>query len=243
VKKRTKVLLLWISLSVSALMVSIVGIAALVANGLLDETPFPLSKRTPDGKALGAAIKKLDTFSKTKKGKKRDWGNILSQFLLNPVQSVTLNKKEVNALIDAGLVESHANTSARKKQPEVILADASFNGDFFLLKISKNIKKDIKRDTPFGHFINISMEFWVEVVDNHFHLKVRSLKVGAFPIPERFYTDGLNQQLNILEKGHDGRRFLKIIRSLKIENDKVALKYNAKELMLFLMEKLPGLMH
>lgn len=240
-KKRTKVVLLWMSLSVLALLASIVAIAALVGAGLLDEKPFPLSQRTPDGKALASAVKKLDTFSKSKKGKKLDVAKIISNFLLTPVQTVTLDKNEVNALIDAGLVESHAKTLAQKKQPEVILADASFNGKFFLLKISKNITKNIKRDTPFGHFVNISMEFGVEVVDDHFKLRIRSLKVGDFPIPERWYKDELNRQIVVLENGEEGKRVLQIIRSLQIENDKVTLKYNAKELMLFLMEKLPDL--
>ena len=240
-RKRTKVLVLWISLSVLALIISIVGTAALVADGLLDETPFPLSQRTPDGKVLAAAMKKLDTFSKTKKGGKRDWGRILSNFLLHPVQSVTLNKNEVNALIETGLVESHANTLARKKQSNVILADASFNGKRFMLKISKNITKEINRDTPFGHFMNILIEFEFEVVENHFKLRIHSLRIGAFPISEKWYKDELNRQLAQLENGEDGKRILRIVRSFRVENEKVTLKYNAKELMLFLMEKLPNL--
>ena len=223
------------------MLASIVVIAVIVTRGLLDEKPFTLSQRTPDGKALASAVKKLDTFSKTTKGKKLDVAKIISNFLLNPIQTVTLNKDEVNALIDAGLAESHAKTLAQEKQPEVILADASFNGKLFLLKISKNITKNIKRNTPFGNFVNISLEFGIEVVDDHFKLRIRSLKVGDFSIPERFYKDELNRQLEVMEKGNDGKKVLKIIRSLKVENDKVVLKYNAKELTLFLMEKLPDL--
>lgn len=240
-KKRTRVLLLSISLGVLALLASIVGIAAIVADGLLDKKPFPLSHRTPDSKVLAKAVKKLDTFSKTKKGVKRNWGELISNFFLHPVQSVTLDKNEVNALIDAGLVESHAKILARKKQPEVILADASFNGELFMLKISKDITKNIKRDTPFGHFINISMEFGIKVVGKHFKLRIHSLKIGAFPIPERWYKDELNREIAALENGKDGKKILRIVRSLKVENNQVTIKYNAKELMLFLMEKLPDL--
>ena len=240
-KKRTKVLIvLSIAISIVVLIGVLVGIAMLLVAGLLDEKPFPLSQRTPDSEALTSAMKKLDTFSKNKKGEKQDWSKVLSNFLLNPIQSVTLDKNEVNALIDAGLVQSHTKTSV-KNNPEVIIADASFNGKVFLLKISKNIMKDIKRDTPFGHFINISMKFDLKVIDNHLNLRVTSLKVGEFPISERWYKDDLDRQLRILENGDDGKRFLNIVSSLKIENEKIFLKYNAKELIFLLMEKLPNL--
>ncbi|MCK5845305.1 MAG: hypothetical protein KAG97_11400, partial [Victivallales bacterium] len=154
-KKKTKILL-WCGVATFAVILLPVGIAIFTASAILDEKPFPLSERTPDPKALKSALRKLDTFSKTKSGEKQDWTKIVSNFLLNPIQTVSLNQKEVNALIDAGLVEAHAKALA--KRPDVVLADASFNGKRFSLKVSKNVTKELERDTPFGHFINVSME-------------------------------------------------------------------------------------
>ena len=238
-RKKTKVLL-WSAIAFSIIILLPLATVLLVADTLLDHKAFPLSNRTPNGKDLESALRKLDTFTKTRQGKKRDWTAVVSEFLTNPEQTVSLNKKEVNALIDAGLVEAHAKAAA--EHSDALLADAFFDGKRFHLKVSKNVADDIGGDTPFGHFINISMLCDISVTDNHFHLKVRSLKIGAIPISERWYADGLAKQLADFEKTPDGKKTLSIIRSLKTENNALTLRYDARQLALFLMDKLPNLL-
>ncbi|NOY74267.1 MAG: hypothetical protein GXP32_00555, partial [Kiritimatiellaeota bacterium] len=54
-KKRTKIVL-WIVISMTAVFLAVAGVAALAAAMILDDKPFPLSTRTPNGKALKSAL-------------------------------------------------------------------------------------------------------------------------------------------------------------------------------------------
>jgi hypothetical protein len=87
------------------------------------------------------------------------------------------------------------------------------------------------------------MKFDLGIKEKHLNLNVESLKIGDVPIPEKWYKEALAKELTSFEKTKDGKKVLNIVKTLKIANGGITLRYDAKKLMFFLMDEMPELLN
>lgn len=161
--------------------------------------------------------------------KKIDVGKVLN--VLSKPGTLTLNKAEVNALIASGFTADAVGDFQDPNQPRIY--DAWFDNGRFTIKLTF----DSKIYTPFGSYCNIQVTFVPQVIEHHLKLDIYSAKIGDFSSPVSYLKGIIDSQLLIYEKSEDGKKLLKLIQGLKVDEDKVVLQYDFQELSLFLLEQ------
>ena len=204
-----------------------------------------------DSSALGGidleslGLENLDLES----GEDLDFGEILKKVdlgkamkaLTTPgalVGTLTFNKNEVNALIDAALSADQANRrfhSDKEETPKTQIYDAWFKDGRLTLKMS--INSEIP--TLFGSYCKVEIVFTPQVIDHHLKLDLFSTKIGDISVPVSYFKESIDEQLKIYEQTDDGKAILGIVTSLKIDDENVILKYDLQQLSVFALEKLP----
>jgi len=256
---------LGIFLLVSAL---IIASACYVLASIFDYKPASIVTRIPDPQALESAIKKLEaTINPGNKDSGIDLdslglGNVNLEEL-DPdnldigklVQNIDFDKAlktlstpgaltgtlaltgdEVNALIDAAFTADNV-AELQDESRDVRLYDAKFADGHFSAKLSLRSKVP----TPFGRYCNVEVEFIPQIINHHIKLDLLKGVVGAYEIPVSMLKDTLDGELEVLEKTEDGKQILAVARSLKVDKNKVELKYDLQQLSTILLDKLPEL--
>ena len=152
--------------------------------------------------------------------------------------TLEFNKDEVNALLDAmlsadQLQQEVADTSGRER--DVRVYDAFFDNGRFTIKFSV----DSKMATPFGRYCNIEIVFTPQIIDHHLKLDLYSTKVGTVDAPVSYFKSTIDRELEVYEQTEDGQTILAILTSLKVDKERLELKYDLQELSVFALEKLP----
>jgi len=154
------------------------------------------------------------------------------------VGTLTFNKAEVNAMIDAALSADQTKKSiydGDADAPKSQIYDAWFKDGKLTLKLSV----DSEIPTFFGSYCNIEIVFTPQVIDHHLKLDLYSTKIGSISVPVSYFKDAIDSQLKIYEQTDDGKSILSIVTSLNIDKDNVVLKYDLQKLASFAIEKLP----
>ena len=161
------------------------------------------------------------------------------QVLSNPdtlTGKITLNGKEINALIDAAFTKEQVSKTDNKNFKNRIY-DAWFKDGRFTVKLT--IKSNVP--TPFGSYYNVEVVFIPQVLNHHLKLELCSAKIGEYPIPAEKLKPFIDQELAQFEQTDNGQQLLDFIKSLKIDKNSAELKYDLRNLSGFLLDKLPEL--
>ena len=161
------------------------------------------------------------------------------QVLSNPdtlTGKITLNRKEINALIDAVFTEEQTRTTDNKTFKNRIY-DAWFKDGRFTLKLT--VKSETP--TPFGSYCNIEVVFIPQVLEHHLKLDLCSAKIGEYNIPTERVKPFINEELAQFEQTDNGQQLLGFIKSLTVSNNSAELEYDLRNLSGFLLDKLPEL--
>ncbi len=172
---------------------------------------------------------------------KLDLGKMLEKIDLGKVMnalskpgSVTLNKGEVNALIDSAFTVEIADRLRKSNDPsKPRIYDAKFDNGEFTVKMTV----DSHIPTPFGSYCNIEVVFIPQVIDHHLQLNLTASKIGSLPLPVSYFENIIASQISLYEQTQDGKDVLSVITSLKIDKKEVVLDYDGQCLSPILIRK------
>ena len=231
-KSHTKLIVFGCLGSVIFIIIVFISLALWGFSMVFDAKPLENVLKQPDEQQLVSISKKFgineDTDSKE---------NIQMQ-LLNTLMSnektITLNKDELNTLIDYSVMGGREYL--KQKFPAATISNAYFqDGKLFVDASYKN-----SFSTPFGQYINMHITFIPGVSNHHISLRITNLKVGSMLISGSNLQKEVDKAIVDFEKTDDGKMVIEVVKKLDVQKDSVSVTFNPQKLMMMMIQHMQG---
>ena len=154
--------------------------------------------------------------------------------LMENEKTITLNKSELNTLIDYSVMGGREYL--KQKFPAATISNAYFkDGKLFVDASYKN-----SFSTPFGQYINMKITFIPGVSNHHISLRITNLKVGSMLISGSNLQKEIDKAIVDFEKTEDGKMIIDVVKKLDIQKESVTVTFNPQKLMMMLIQQIQG---
>lgn len=224
---------MWSLVAVVCLAVASLAAAAVLLSMIFDPEPLQHSVAEPDAGIVQAVKRKLVP---DLGGDESSAEDILSLIFSGNAVSVELGRDEVNALFDAAYAARKAGEPLDDAEKPFEELYVHFDGGKFEIHVSR--KMCFK--TPFGQYLNLRAMVRPHLAGRHFKLEISEIHVGSLRIPSsavKGVQKKLQDEITICEKDSKIQEVYDFLDELRVDQDKVVIRYYPLNLALFLMKR------
>jgi len=147
----------------------------------------------------------------------------------NTTQKMVFNKDEVNAIILMGLGKAQQYAIINQSN-EIINPSLKFDNDYFTITFAKKLTFS----TPFGKFVNITLNTIPCVNNGVLSVKLQSAYLGSLKVPAFIVDSYLQNAVSKVNKNIIAQNIFNTIQSAFIKNNTVEIVYYPKKVSLLL---------
>ena len=231
-KSHTKLIIFGCLGSVIFIIIVFISLALWGFSMFFDNKPLENVLKQPDEQQLVSIAKKFGVNENV------DSEENIQMQLLNTLMSnektITLNKDELNTLIDYSVMGGREYL--KQKFPAATIANAYFkDGKLFIDASYKN-----SFSTPFGQYINMHITFIPGISNRHISLKITNLKLGSILVSGTNLQKEIDNAITDFEKTEDGKMIIDVVTKLNIQKESVTLTFNPQKLTMMLIQQVQG---
>ncbi|OGV51943.1 MAG: hypothetical protein A2017_04775 [Lentisphaerae bacterium GWF2_44_16] len=210
-----------------ALIVAVVVIIALMfslviylMSSLISEKPLLMEKKGIDNAAVQSLSKKLQPLLP----------KIMSATKDSPVETISLNEKEVNALIYMSINAQDIYSIFIKPVPVKDMGPRDYNVSFLKGGFVIECSKKLKVSTPFGSYLNMRFVVIPSLCNGKERLDISSARIGGVSVPTSSASGLFNEICSKFQDTDENRKFMKVVTDIKISGDNLLISFKLDEL-------------